>query len=128
VVGANLRAERGDMNALKGLRIGADDEPDAALKQLLLASGLDAERDKVQTVQYVRCNLLAPNSTGSAVRGDSTVVIVRTDLLLRKKLFLFHPAMRLLEHLARIRLEYQTLPRPECADIDHVMVFFRQFF
>jgi ABC-type nitrate/sulfonate/bicarbonate transport system substrate-binding protein len=48
VVRANLRIERGDMNALKGLRIGADHGPDAALKQLLIASGLDAERDKVQ--------------------------------------------------------------------------------
>jgi NitT/TauT family transport system substrate-binding protein len=50
VVRADLRAERGDMNALKGLRIGADHGPDAALKQLLIASGLDAERDKVQIV------------------------------------------------------------------------------
>jgi NitT/TauT family transport system substrate-binding protein len=50
VVRADLRAERGDMNALKGLRIGGDHGPDAALKQLLIASGLDAERDKVQIV------------------------------------------------------------------------------
>jgi NitT/TauT family transport system substrate-binding protein len=50
VVRADLRAERADMNALKGLRIGADHGPDAALKQLLIASGLDAERDKVQIV------------------------------------------------------------------------------
>ena len=50
VVRADLRAERGDVTALKGLRIGADHEPDAALKQLLIASGLDAERDKVQIV------------------------------------------------------------------------------
>jgi NitT/TauT family transport system substrate-binding protein len=50
VVRAELRAERGDMNALKGLRIGGDHGPDAALKQLLIASGLDAERDKVQIV------------------------------------------------------------------------------
>lgn len=48
VVRADLRAERGDMNALKGLRIGGDEGPDAALKQLLIAAGLDAERDKVQ--------------------------------------------------------------------------------
>jgi NitT/TauT family transport system substrate-binding protein len=50
VVRADLRAERGDMNALNGLRIGADHGPDAALKQLLIASGLDVERDKVQIV------------------------------------------------------------------------------
>lgn len=50
VVRADLHAERGDMNALKRLRIGADHGPDAALKQLLVASGLDAESDKVQIV------------------------------------------------------------------------------
>lgn len=50
VVRADLRAERGDMNALKGLRIGADQGPDVALKQLLIAAGLDAERDKAQIV------------------------------------------------------------------------------
>jgi ABC-type nitrate/sulfonate/bicarbonate transport system substrate-binding protein len=50
VVRADLRAERGDMNVLKGLRIGGDQGPDTALKQLLIAAGLDAERDKVQIV------------------------------------------------------------------------------
>jgi NitT/TauT family transport system substrate-binding protein len=50
VVRADLCANRGDTNALKGLRIGADQGPDAALKQLLIAAGLDAERDKVQIV------------------------------------------------------------------------------
>ena len=50
VVRADVRAERGDMNALKELRIGADQGPDAALKQLLIAAGLDAERDKVRIV------------------------------------------------------------------------------
>ncbi len=50
VVRSDLRAERGDMNVLKGLRIGGDQGPDAALKQLLIAAGLDIERDKVQIV------------------------------------------------------------------------------
>src|SRR5678816_4162412 len=50
VVRADFPAERGDMNALRGLRIGADQGPDVALKQLLIASGLEAERDKVQIV------------------------------------------------------------------------------
>src|SRR6185503_15840074 len=50
VVRADLGAERGDMNALKGLRIGADQGPDAALKQLLIAAGLDAEHNKVRIV------------------------------------------------------------------------------
>ena len=50
VVRGDFRAERGDMNALRGLRIGADQGPDVALKQLLIASGLEAEHDKVQIV------------------------------------------------------------------------------
>lgn len=50
VVRADLRAGRGEMNALKGLRIGGDHGPDAALKQLLIAAGLDAERDRVRIV------------------------------------------------------------------------------
>src|SRR5215831_21308990 len=50
VVRADVRTERGDMNALRGLRIGADQGPDMALKQLLIAAGLDAEGDKVQIV------------------------------------------------------------------------------
>lgn len=50
VVRADRRAERGDISALKGLRIGADQGPDVALKQMLIAAGLDAERDKVQIV------------------------------------------------------------------------------
>ena len=50
VVRAALRAERGDVNALKGLRIGATHGPDAALQQLLIAAGVDAERDNVQIV------------------------------------------------------------------------------
>ena len=50
VVRADLHTERGDMNALRGLRIGADQGPDMALKQLLIAAGLDAERNNSQIV------------------------------------------------------------------------------
>jgi ABC-type nitrate/sulfonate/bicarbonate transport system substrate-binding protein len=50
VVRADLRAERGDMSALKGLRIGADQGPDVALKQMLITARLDVEPDKPQIV------------------------------------------------------------------------------
>jgi len=50
VVRADFRAERGDMKGLRGLRIGADQGPDMALKQLLIAAGIDAEHDKVAIV------------------------------------------------------------------------------
>ena len=46
MVRADLHAERGDVSALKGLRIGADRGPDAALGHILIASGLDAKRDR----------------------------------------------------------------------------------
>lgn len=42
--------KRGDINALKGLRIGADQGPDVALKQMLITAKLDVERDKAQIV------------------------------------------------------------------------------
>jgi NitT/TauT family transport system substrate-binding protein len=50
VVRADCRAERGDINSLRGLRIGADQGPDMALKQLLIAAGLGPEHDKVEIV------------------------------------------------------------------------------
>ncbi|HXG50908.1 MAG TPA: ABC transporter substrate-binding protein [candidate division Zixibacteria bacterium] len=45
VVRASLAAERGDLGALKGLRLTAAQGPDLALRQLLLAGGLDPDRD-----------------------------------------------------------------------------------
>src|SRR6266498_2842024 len=60
--------------------------------------------------------------------GDGTVVVWFGHLALREQLFLFNPAMRLLEYLPRIRLEYQTLSRPKPADIDQVVILFRQLF
>src|SRR5919106_1138120 len=66
------------------------------------------------------------SSAGLLVHGDGTIVISCAHLTLRKKLFLFDPAMRLLEHLPRIRLEDQTLSRSKCAYIDHAVILFRQ--
>jgi NitT/TauT family transport system substrate-binding protein len=45
VVRADLKAERGDLHALKGLRITAAQGPDLALKQMLLGAGIDPTRD-----------------------------------------------------------------------------------
>ncbi len=45
VVRADLPANRGDMDALKGLRLTAAPGPRLALQQLLIAGGLDPERD-----------------------------------------------------------------------------------
>jgi len=45
VVRADLPANRGDMDALKGLRLTAAPLPRVALRQLLIEAGLDPERD-----------------------------------------------------------------------------------
>jgi NitT/TauT family transport system substrate-binding protein len=44
-VRADLRAKRGDMNALRGLRLTAAEGPDLALKQMLLGVGIDPSND-----------------------------------------------------------------------------------
>ncbi len=48
VLRADLRAQRGDVHAVKGLRIGAAPGPDAALRRLLAEAGIDAQREGVQ--------------------------------------------------------------------------------
>lgn len=48
VLRADLAARRGDLHAVKGLRIGAAPGPDAALRRLLIEAGVDAERDGVR--------------------------------------------------------------------------------
>src|SRR5215831_20638357 len=58
---------------------------------------------------------------------DRTVVIPRGRIF-REELFVFHPTMGLLEHLARIRLKHQTFSRPKPADIDHPMILLGQLF
>ncbi len=45
VVRTNLNAKRGDLNALKGLRITAAQGPDLALKQMLRGAGIEPGRD-----------------------------------------------------------------------------------
>jgi hypothetical protein len=53
-VRADLGAVRGDMSALKGLRISASGQPGILLRKLLVDGGLDFERDKVQVVPAPR--------------------------------------------------------------------------
>ena len=48
ILRADLGAKPGDVNAVKGLRIGAAPGPEAALRRLLADSGIDLERDQVQ--------------------------------------------------------------------------------
>jgi ABC-type nitrate/sulfonate/bicarbonate transport system substrate-binding protein len=48
VVRADLGVRRGDLQALKGLRIGAAPGPDAGLRRLLVEAGLDPARDGIQ--------------------------------------------------------------------------------
>jgi ABC-type nitrate/sulfonate/bicarbonate transport system substrate-binding protein len=48
VLRADLAARRGDVDAVKGLRIGAAPGPDAALRRLLAEAGIDPQRDGVQ--------------------------------------------------------------------------------
>ena len=45
VVRADLAAKRGDINAVKGLRLTAADGPDLVLKQLLIRARIDPDRD-----------------------------------------------------------------------------------
>jgi len=47
VVRKGLDAARGDLDALKGLRIGVAPNPDSALRRLLLEAGIDLARDRV---------------------------------------------------------------------------------
>jgi NitT/TauT family transport system substrate-binding protein len=48
VLRSDLGARRGDLQAVKGLRIGAAPGPDAGLRRLLVEAGVDPERDRVQ--------------------------------------------------------------------------------
>ena len=48
VVRSDLKAKRGEIGVVKGLRIGAAPGPDVGLKQLLKVAGIDPEREKVQ--------------------------------------------------------------------------------
>ena len=60
ILRTNLKAKRGDINAVKGLRIGAAPGVDLGLKRLLLEAGIDPVRDRVQIGPI-------PGATGSGV-------------------------------------------------------------
>jgi NitT/TauT family transport system substrate-binding protein len=55
VVRADLPARRGDVGALRGLRVTAADGPDLAFKQLLIAAKIDPDRD-LQIIQLPGAN------------------------------------------------------------------------
>jgi NitT/TauT family transport system substrate-binding protein len=48
VLRADLKARKGDVNAIKGLNIGAAPLVDLGLKRLLVEAGIDVERDRVK--------------------------------------------------------------------------------
>lgn len=48
ILRADLGVRRGDLQAVKGLRIGAAPGPDAGLRRLLVEAGIDLSRDQVQ--------------------------------------------------------------------------------
>ena len=60
VLRAGLGAQRGDIGAVKGLRIGAAPGVDYGLKRLLLEAGIDPVRDQVQIAPV-------PGATGATV-------------------------------------------------------------
>ena len=60
VLRSDLEAKRGDVQAIKGLRIGAAPGVDLGLKRLLADAGIDIERDRVQIGPV-------PGATGSGV-------------------------------------------------------------
>lgn len=60
VLRSDLKAKRGDINVVKGLRIGAAPGVDLGLKRLLVEAGIDPERDRVQIGPV-------PGATGSGV-------------------------------------------------------------
>jgi len=60
VLRADLGAKRGDIGAVKGMRIGAAPGVDYGLKRLLLEAGIDPARDRVQIAPV-------PGATGATV-------------------------------------------------------------
>ena len=60
VLRADLKAKRGDLSVVRGLRIGAAPGVDLGLKQLLVDAGIDPERDHVQIGPV-------PGATGAGV-------------------------------------------------------------
>lgn len=60
VLRSDLKAKRGDINAVKGLRIGAAPGVDFGLKRLLVEASIDIEQDRVQIGPI-------PGATGSGI-------------------------------------------------------------
>ena len=60
VLRADLDAKMGDLDAVKGLRIGAAPGPDSTIRQLLVEAGIDLEKDNVDVGPV-------PGSTGAGV-------------------------------------------------------------
>ncbi|MEK6602294.1 MAG: ABC transporter substrate-binding protein, partial [Candidatus Binatota bacterium] len=60
ILRTNLKVNRGDINAVKGLRIGAAPGVDFGLQRLLIEAGIDPARDRVQIGPI-------PGATGSGV-------------------------------------------------------------
>jgi ABC-type nitrate/sulfonate/bicarbonate transport system substrate-binding protein len=60
ILRSDLKAQRGDLSIMKGLRIGAAPGVDLSLKRLLIESGVDPERDRVQIGPV-------PGATGATV-------------------------------------------------------------
>ncbi len=60
VLRADLNAQMGDVDAVKGLRIGAAPGPDSTIRQLLVEAGIDLEKDNVDVGPV-------PGSTGAGV-------------------------------------------------------------
>ena len=66
-VRSDVEAERGDVNAVKGLRISASAGPGLTLKRLLEEAGIDFQRDNVQIVPGPRHT--SPNWAWDGVRA-----------------------------------------------------------
>ncbi len=66
ILRSNLGAKRGDIGAIRGLTIGAAPMVDLGLKQLLVESGIDMARDKVNIVPVPMAFLDATKNFGVA--------------------------------------------------------------
>ena len=51
---SDIKAERGDVSAVKGLRLSAAPDPGLTMKRLLEEAGIDLQRDNVQIVRGPR--------------------------------------------------------------------------
>src|SRR6266850_87972 len=73
------------------------------------------------------CRIM-PSDAELSRNGDRDFVVCGSDLSLREKLPLRHPAIRPLKHFARVGLKHQPFSWSEPVDVDHVLISFGQFF